>query len=100
MPKQPVLRTWDAKEDLDRIWKENRQLHDELLLIRGSLDQRLEQDPEAFAVEIRPDGTAVGFEPKLPLGKKDNVALGVEYIVDPPKVFRAWLWKKPKRKRE
>ncbi len=97
MSKPSVLWTASALEDLNRIWNKNPRFHDELMLIRPRLEQHLQSDPKGFALEIRPDGSAVGLEPKLPLEKGANVAVGVEYIVKERRVYRAWIYIRPKR---
>ena len=99
MSKPTVLWTSKAKEDLARIWTKNPQFHDELAFIRPRLEQRLESDPEGVALEVRPEGEAVGLEPRTPLDHDANIAIGVLYIVSERKVLRAWLYVKPSRRR-
>jgi hypothetical protein len=84
-------------EDLNRIWNKNPRFHDELAMIRPQLERHHQSDPEGFALELRPDGSAVGLEPELPLERGANVAIGVEYIVKERRVYRAWIYIRPKR---
>jgi hypothetical protein len=54
----------------------------------------LETDPEGFAIEVRPDGDAVGLEPRPPLDEPKRVAIGVLYFVAERRVSRAWIYYK------
>ncbi len=87
--------TEDALKDLARIWEQNPQHHDRLLVRRARLDDRLKSDPEELAVEISPDGTAIGFEPPLPLDEGMVIAIGIRFVVSERKVYQAWAYIKP-----
>jgi hypothetical protein len=87
MSKPLVPWTQDAETELTRIYTDNPEQRSQITAAANAIDRQLSSvsSRRQFAIEIRPDGTSPGFEPPL----------GVEFVVEPVRVYRVWLIRKP-----